>query len=32
MNLDDALAWEQFHYPGFAPDYAESVVRFSKKK
>ena len=31
MSLAQALAHEQYHYPGFAPDYAERVARFAKK-
>jgi enoyl-CoA hydratase/carnithine racemase len=31
MRLTQALAHEQYHYPGFAPDYQERVARFSKK-
>lgn len=31
MPLTEALAHEQYHYPGFAPDFEERVARFSKK-
>ena len=31
MSLARALAHEQAHYPGNAPDYEERVARFSKK-
>jgi enoyl-CoA hydratase len=31
MALPDALAWEQYHYPGFAPDFDERVAAFAKK-
>lgn len=31
MSLAQALAHEQAHYPGFAPDYEERVARFGKK-
>lgn len=31
MALADALAHEQYHYPGFAADYQERVANFGKK-
>jgi hypothetical protein len=31
MALREALAWEQSHYPGYAPDYDERVAAFRKK-
>ncbi len=31
MALADALAHEQYHYPGFAADYQERVAQFGKK-
>jgi len=31
MPLAEALAHEQYHYPGFAPDFEERVAAFSKK-
>lgn len=31
MGLAAALAHEQYHYPGFAPDYQERVAKFGKK-
>ena len=31
MELAQALAHEQYHYPGFAPDYQERVAAFGKK-
>lgn len=31
MTLAEALSWEQYHYPGCAPDYPERVAAFSKK-
>ena len=31
MALAEALAHEQYHYPGFAPDYQERVAQFGKK-
>ncbi len=31
MPLAEALAHEQYHYPGFAPDFAERVAKFTKK-
>lgn len=31
MGLAQALAHEQYNYPGFAPDYAERVAGFGKK-
>lgn len=31
MALAEALAWEQAHYPGYAPDYPERVAKFSRK-
>lgn len=31
MPLADALAYEQYHYPGFAPDFEERVATFRKK-
>jgi enoyl-CoA hydratase len=30
QSLGAALAWEQDHYPGYAPDYDERVVAFRK--
>jgi enoyl-CoA hydratase/carnithine racemase len=31
MPLAEALAHEQYHYPGFAPDFEERVAAFAKK-
>jgi enoyl-CoA hydratase/carnithine racemase len=31
MPLANALAYEQYHYPGFAPDFEERVAAFRKK-
>jgi enoyl-CoA hydratase/carnithine racemase len=31
MTLPEGLAWEFDHYPGFAPDHAERLARFSRK-
>ena len=31
MPLAEALSHEQYHYPGFAPDFAERVAKFTKK-
>ena len=31
MPLAQALAHEQYHYPGFAPDFEERVAKFRKK-
>lgn len=31
MPLADALAYEQYHYPGFAPDFEQRVAAFRKK-
>lgn len=31
MTLEEGLAWEFDNYPGFAPDHAERLARFSKK-
>ena len=31
MSLADALAHEQYHYPGFAPDFEERVANFVRK-
>jgi enoyl-CoA hydratase len=31
MPLAEALAYEQYHYPGFAPDFEERVAKFAKK-
>ena len=31
MGLAQALAHEQYHYPGFAPDFEERVAKFAKK-
>lgn len=31
MPLAEALAHEQYHYPGFAPDFEQRVAAFSKK-
>ena len=31
MPLAEALAHEQYHYPGFAPDFEERVAKFAKK-
>jgi enoyl-CoA hydratase/carnithine racemase len=31
MALADALAYEQRHYPGYAPDYQERIARFRQK-
>lgn len=31
MSLAAALAHEQYHYPGFAPDYQDRVANFGKK-
>jgi enoyl-CoA hydratase len=31
MALSDALAYEQQHYPGYAPDYQERIARFRQK-
>ena len=31
MGLAEALAHEQYHYPGFAADYQERVANFGKK-
>jgi len=31
MSLAEGLAHEYYRYPGFAPDYAERLARFSKK-
>ena len=31
MPLAEALAHEQYHYPGFAPDFEERVAAFRKK-
>ena len=30
MPLAEALAHEQYHYPGFAPDFEERVAKFAK--
>lgn len=32
MTLAEALAWEAANYPGSAPDHAQRLARFSKKK
>lgn len=31
MSLSDGLAHEHYRYPGYAPDYAERIERFSRK-
>lgn len=31
MAMAEGLAHEQYHYPGFAPDYQERVAKFGKK-
>ncbi|MEO6718167.1 MAG: enoyl-CoA hydratase/isomerase family protein [Novosphingobium sp.] len=31
MALAGALAYEQYHYPGFAPDFEDRVAAFSRK-
>lgn len=32
MALGPALAWEQYHYPGYAADYPDRVARFRKRE
>jgi len=32
MSLEQGLAYESYHHPGRAPDYAERVANFAKKK
>ena len=31
MTLEEGLAWEFDNYPGFAPDHAQRLARFTKK-
>jgi len=32
MSIEQGLAYEQYRYPGFAPDHAERVARFARKQ